>query len=149
MQFIADNMLGKLAKWLRFMGYDILYPKTMDDKDLINISRTENRYLLTRDKELARVKDLNVIYIESEYLDNQLKQLTNTLNLAVDRREFTRCPECNYLLKELEKSRVEGKVPPGVFERQDKFWTCENCSRYYWCGTHYKKIKTKLDELFS
>ena len=147
MQFIADNMLGKLAKWLRFMGYDTLYPTSMEDKDLIKISRESERILLTRDKELAKVKNLEVLYIKSDKLEEQLEQIIKDLNLKSTGQQFTRCPECNYLLKLIDKEQLNGKVPDGVFERQDIFWTCEKCKHHYWQGTHYEKIKTKLDGL--
>lgn len=147
MHFIADNMLGKLAKWMRFMGYDVLYPKTSDDKELIELSRGENRYLLTRDKELAKTKDLQVLLIQSEKIEEQLKQVITEFHLNLNGNEFTRCPECNYILKVVDKSGLNGKVPDGVLTRQDNFWYCESCQRYYWQGTHYEKIKTKLEEL--
>jgi uncharacterized protein with PIN domain len=146
---LADNMLGRLAKWLRFMGHDVLYPKSMDDKDLIALSRLESRLLLTRDKELAKVKDLDVVYIRSENLDEQLKQLVSELNLSETKQEFNRCPECNEFLKFIDKGSVINKVPPGVYENQEEFWYCKNCKKYFWKGTHYKKIKDKIDELYN
>ena len=151
MRFIADNMLGKLAKWLRFMGYDVLYPKTMADKDLIKLSRTERRCLLTRDKELAKIKDLNVFLVESVNPDDQIKQVINEFDLTLNGKEFTRCPECNHPLEEIDKSQIPNGslVPLGVRERQDMFWICNGCERYYWQGTHYKKIKAKLEGLYN
>ena len=149
MEFIADNMLGKLAKWMRFMGHDVYYEKISDDKELIELSRSENRYLLTRDKELAKTKDLQVLFIKSEKLENQLRQVIKEFNLQLNGQEFTRCPECNHILYVVDKSEVIGKVPNGVQSRQESFWHCELCQRYYWQGTHYEKIKTKLEELCS
>jgi uncharacterized protein with PIN domain len=148
MKLLADNMLGKLAKWLRFMGHDVLYPRDMGDKSLIELSRVESRILLTRDKELVKVKGLNAIYIESEQPEKQLKQVIEALNLSPSNREFSRCPECNLLLVEQEKLEVKGKVPEGVYERQNTFWHCENCLRYYCRGTHYLKIKEKMERLY-
>lgn len=148
MRFIADNMLGKLAKWLRFLGYDVLYSRAFDDKQLLEISNAENRLLLTRDKELAKCNDFSGLYINSEELEEQFKQVISEFNLALDRRAFTRCPECNCLLKDVDKSQVIDKVPKGVLEKQDMFWSCENCVRYYWRGTHYEQIRKKLEQLF-
>ena len=142
-------MLGKLTKWLRFIGYDVLYPKTLDDKELAQLSRVENRYLLTRDKELANLRDLKVLYISSDNLDAQLIQVKDEFNLKLSSDIFCRCPECNSMLKEIDKSQLKDKVPLGVLERQNLFWVCENCTRYYWRGTHYNKIKAKLEELFT
>jgi uncharacterized protein with PIN domain len=142
-------MLGKLAKWLRFMGHDVLYPKTMDDKDLIELSRKDSRLLLTRDKELAKVKDLDVLYIKSENLNDQLEQLVSELHLSETNQEFNRCPECNELLKFIDKGSVKSKVPPGVYENQEEFWYCKTCQQYFWRGTHYYKIKDKIFDLYN
>jgi uncharacterized protein with PIN domain len=147
MQFIADNMLGKLAKWLRFLGYDILYPKTSDSA-LVQLSRAEDRMLLTRDKELVKRKNLKVLYIPSDKLDEQLAQVINEFDLKITTKAFSRCPECNNLIKKIDKSEVMDKVPQGVYANQEKFWLCTKCNRYYWHGTHYDKIKSKFDALF-
>ena len=149
MRFIADNMLGKLAKWLRFLGYDVVYNKSLTDKELIELSCASDRFVLTRDKELTKRKKFSGLYIKSEALDDQFKQVITEFNLILDNREFTRCPECNSLLNDIDKSGLENKVPPGVFERQEKFWRCDTCGQYYWRGTHYEKIKRKLRQFFS
>jgi uncharacterized protein with PIN domain len=149
MKFIVDNMLGKLAKWLRFLGYDTLYPKILNDKQLAQLSLAEDRVLLTRDKELASKKDIKVLYIISEQLDDQLKQVILEFGLKLGDSAFTRCPECNYMLKKIEKTDIEGKLPSGVIENQDKFWVCNNCEQYYWQGTHFTKIKDKLENMFN
>lgn len=151
MRFIADNMVGKLVKWLRFMGYDVLYPKTMNDSELLKLANSDGRLLLTRDKELTKFKDFNGLYIKSEKLDDQLSQVIAEFDLMANRLnlEFTRCPECNNLLETIDRSELEDKVPKGVQERQDRFWFCSGCDRYYWRGTHYDKIKKKLEDLKS
>ena len=148
MQFIADNMLGKLAKWLRFLGYDVLYPRNIDDNELIELSKSQDRYILTRDREISKRKGLKVLYIASDQLDIQLRQVIEEFKLKYDSLAFNRCPECNHLLDKIDKSLVIDKVPGGVLERQDEFWVCGNCNRFYWQGSHYEKIKQKLDELF-
>ena len=83
-RFVADNMLGKLAKWLRFMGYDILYPKTMNDFNLIKLANSEERLLLTRDKELTKFKIFNGLYIKSDKLDDQLDQVITEFDLTAN-----------------------------------------------------------------
>jgi uncharacterized protein with PIN domain len=148
MQIIADNMLGKLAKWLRFMGFDTMYPRNIDDKALVDLTRKENRCLLSRDKELSKIKNLNVIYIKSEKIEEQLKQVIKELNLKPNEGEFTRCPECNSKIINIEKIQVKDKVPPGVYNKQELFWLCKKCGRYYWQGTHYDKIKEKIKMLY-
>ena len=148
MKFIADNMLGKLAKWLRFSGYDTLYPKNLDDRELIDLSHKEDRFLLTRDKELTKIKGFQGLYIESENLDNQLVQVISHYSLTLNERKFTICPECNNSLSGIDKHQVQVQVPVGVFDRQSEFWKCNNCGQVYWHGSHFDKIQKKLNEIF-
>jgi uncharacterized protein with PIN domain len=152
MKLLADTMLGKLAKWLRFLGYDTSYPPAMDDDELIKICQVENRVLLTRDRNLVlsknKLQDLpGVYYIESDNPDLQLKQVVKDLNLKIGDLVLTRCAECNAEIKMVNKEQVKEHVPDGVFNRQDDFWYCKNCDKYYWRGSHYNKILDKIELL--
>ncbi len=152
MKFLADRMLGKLAKWLRFLGYDTLYPEALNDNDLIGICKAEQRTLLTRDKELVKSKQKlkgvpAIYYLKSHDIDLQLKQLIQDLNLEFGDEVLTRCAECNALLTEIAKNLVKGQVPNGVYERQNKFWHCSGCDKYYWQGSHFDQIQEKLELL--
>jgi len=152
MKFLADQMLGKLAKWLRFLGYDTSYPSVMTDDELIQLSKSENRILLTRDRELSKSnKKLKgvpgVIYIERDNSDLQLEQVLKSLDLKICDQILTRCAECNAKIAEVEKEQVKGHVPEGVFDCQDTFWHCPNCDKYYWRGSHYDKILAKIESL--
>jgi uncharacterized protein with PIN domain len=152
MKFLADQMLGKLAKWLRFLGYDTLYPTSTDDEELIEICRAQNRILLTRDRDLANSTNKHhdlpgVYYIESQNLDLQLNQVIKDLNLDLVKMSLSRCAECNAKITEVKKEQVEGKVPKGVYDRQDRFWYCNNCDKYYWQGSHYDQILAKIELL--
>ena len=152
MKLLADRMLGKLAKWLRFLGYDTSYPDAIDDDDLINICKQENRILLTRDRNLSKSnKKLKgvpaVIYIESDNAGLQLEQVITDLGLEFGDRVLTRCADCNATITEVDKERAEGHVPKGVYERQDTFWHCSGCDKYYWQGSHYDKILAKIESL--
>ena len=146
MKFLADNMLGSLARWLRFLGFDTAYPDVLTDKDLKELARQENRVLLTRDKELSKAKDIAVVYIESIDLKEQLVQVVANYNLKIT-SAFSRCSLCNSLLDPVDKKEVEGKVPEKVFNLQDEYWECQKCKKFYWQGTHYQGIKKKLEEL--
>lgn len=152
MKLLADNMLGKLAKWLRFLGYDTLYPAVKTDNELIKICQQEQRILLTRDKELVKSKQKlkgipAVHYIESDDIDLQLEQVIQALNLEFGDEILSRCAECNALITEISKNHAKGHVPPGVYERQNKFWHCPGCDKYYWQGSHFDKIQTKIVSL--
>jgi len=146
MKLLADQMLGKLAKWLRFLGHDTLYPSAEDDDELIKISREENRILLTRDRNLvlskSKVHDLpGVCFIESDDPDLQLKQVVAELNLDLGDKILTRCSECNAKIIIVNKEQVKEHVPKGVYDRQETFWYCEACDKYYWQGSHYDKVE--------
>lgn len=139
MKFIADSMLGTLAKWLRFFGYNTLYFKNIDDKEILNIAKKENRIILTRDKKLKG------IYVKSDNLQQQLKQLIEELNLNFE-NALMRCSVCNSELEEVSKEEVKGKVADGVFLLQEEFWKCPNCNKFYWKGTHYRNIVERMRE---
>jgi len=140
-RFVADAMLGRLAKWLRILGYDTRYDPRWTDPQLVRLARAEDRVLLTRDLELARRRGVRVLLIESEQLDAQLEHLHRTLGLwAV--APLSRCPVCNEPLEEVPKDHAWGLVPPYVFCTQEWFRLCPACNRFYWRGTHHARITT-------
>jgi uncharacterized protein with PIN domain len=146
MKFIADHMLGSLARWMRFFGFDTLYPDVLDDKELRALAERKNRILLTRDKDLANARGVETLYIGSTDLDEQLIFVITTFDLKVE-KAFSRCGLCNSILVSVDKESVEGKVPEKVFEWKDEYWFCEKCNKYYWQGTHYKGIEEKIKAL--
>ncbi len=148
MKFIADHMLGRLAKWLRFMGYDVMYPKVMEDSMLADIASKEGRILLTRDVQLSHTKKARTIYVKSDKLDEQIDQMIRELHIT-DEHMFSRCAECNETLESIEKEKATGKVPDRVLETHDELYFCRRCGRFYWKGTHYKNIEERLRKMFS
>jgi uncharacterized protein with PIN domain len=146
MKFLADHMLGSLARWLRFFGFDCAYPDALSDKELKEIAKKEERILLTRDKELSRAKDITTLYIESTDMEEQLVRVVLEFHLKPT-DALSRCSLCNSILEKIEKSEVKGKVPENVFSLQNEFWKCNRCGKYYWKGTHYQGIKKTLEEL--
>jgi len=147
MQFVADAMLGKLARWLRMMGYDTLCAADMpvDDDDLLNIAVDESRILLTRDRELyerAKAMDIPAVYLEGKEIVDQLVQLVRELDLKLSESPSTLiCPSCNGRLVEVSKREVVGRVPGTVLDTHDRFWICQSCGQVYWEGNHWKKIR--------
>jgi uncharacterized protein with PIN domain len=139
-------MLGSLAHWLRFLGLDCAYPHVLPDKELRVLAKSEDRVLLTRDKDLANVNDVRTLYIDSTDLEEQLLQVVSVFDLKI-KNAFSRCSLCNSILTSIEKELVRGKVPKKVFLRQNEFWECKSCRKYYWHGTHYEKIRAKLRKL--
>jgi uncharacterized protein with PIN domain len=151
MKFIADHMLGTLAKWLRLLGYDTLYPKNLKDVDLVEMARKEGRVLLTRDKEIPKRKisrDVKIILISQEDLQMQLTEVFTSIGLKPDPEKILmRCSVCNAAIKPISKIEAQDHIPEGVLECHEKFWECPDCSRYYWEGTHWKKIMETIEKI--
>ncbi len=145
MRFIADNMLGRLATWLRLLGYDTRYVPHAADPELARIARAEDRILLTRDVELTRRRALKSILVESEQVEEQLGQLSRDLGLT-PRQAFSRCAVCNVPLQEVTKADVQGAVPPYVFRTHDQFRRCPGCKRVYWQGTHWAHMLAQIED---
>lgn len=138
-------MLGSLARWLRFMGYDTGYPKPGPDRELIDCARQEGRILLTRDKELA-ARVFGAVQVRSGDLEEQIREVAAILQLRlVD--PLSRCSLCNELLLPVPLDDVKGLVPEGVRSRHHAFWRCPSCKRVYWQGTHWDKMVERLTHL--
>ncbi|HEY4690623.1 MAG TPA: Mut7-C RNAse domain-containing protein [Anaerolineae bacterium] len=143
-RLIADVMLGRLAKWLRLLGYDTRYDNSARDLALLRIAQAENRILLTRDWALSRQRGVRAIWIESQDLAAQIEQVQAAVGPPLAGR-FTRCPVCNGRLESIDKADVEGRVPPYVFQTQDEFRRCPECGRIYWAATHVERIRRMLN----
>ncbi|MEW5748091.1 MAG: Mut7-C RNAse domain-containing protein [Candidatus Thermoplasmatota archaeon] len=143
-RFIADHMLGSLAKWLRMIGYDTVYDKKLDDPAIAATARAENRFVLTRDKELS--KEPGALFIESDELDAQLSAVRERFGLAFDEAAI-RCTACNGELVDMPKEEAKGSVPEGAFAGNDRFWKCAGCGKVYWRGSHWRGITERLKKL--
>jgi uncharacterized protein with PIN domain len=146
MKFLADTMHGSLAKWLRLLGYDTVYRPDLADPALAQLARAEDRILLTRDVELTRRRELQFLLIASDQTLEQLAQVMRELDLH-PRDAFSRCAECNVRLKIIAKQNVRDKVPPYVWKTQSRFKKCPRCQRIYWRGTHWLRIKARIEAL--
>lgn len=145
MKFLCDHMLGTLAKWLRFLGYDTAYPGPVDDGELKAMAVREDRVLLTRDFELSgRVP--GAVYLESDDLDVQFVQVVHMFRLTAD-GALSRCSVCNVPIEAIAKEEAKGHVPAAVFDRHREFWRCPECGRYYWPGSHFDRVLAKLREI--
>ncbi len=145
MKLLCDHMLGTLAKWLRFMGYDTAYPGPLDDTELLALARREERVLLTRDKELAS-RSPKTLRVRSDELEEQIREVASALGLRlVD--PLSRCSLCNTILVPVPLDAVKGLVPEGVQTRHEAFWQCPSCHRVYWQGSHWNKMVERLNRL--
>ena len=145
-KFIADCHLGKLAKYLRFMGFDTLYFNTISDDDLIEIANNNERIILTRDKVLHERKNSPTFYLDSIENLKQLQQLNSKFNLK-NYDLSARCTVCNTKLNVIEKNKIENRLPPKVKIYFNEFEICEKCNHIYWHGDHYRRMMLTIDAL--
>ena len=143
--FLCDAMLGTLARWLRFFGFDTLYPQPgKADRELAAIAEEGGRWLLTRDGELA-ARGPRTLLVRSADLDDQLVEVFARLDQRPEvSLDQSRCSECNACLVEASKAEVESTVPPHVAATAPRFRRCEGCGRVYWPGSHGYRILGRM-----
>jgi uncharacterized protein len=146
-KFAVDRMLGKLAKWLRIMGQDVIYGQHLSGYGLIRTARMEHRLILTRDRKLKKKQPPDFLFIESDHYREQLRQVIQAFGLNPLGRPFTRCLECNLILQPRSKAAIEKTVPAYVFSTQENFSWCPKCGRVYWPATHHRRMIEELREL--
>jgi len=150
MKFIADSMLGRLAKWLRILGYDTLYYPDIDDSVVLRIAREDKRTLLTRDKRLIKIRGItNFVFIHDDRPFDQLRQLFKSGVINDFSSFLSRCVHCNTVLERVLAEDVEGSVPDFVLWGSDIMKRCPDCGNIYWKGTHPDKIRERLKEVLS
>jgi len=146
---MVDSNVGKLARWLRMMGYDAMFFRGGDDASMIATALAEDRMILTRDtrimeRRLVTSGKLRVLLIETDNPELQMRQVITSLSLNCQFRTFTLCLECNQPLVERSKGEVKGRVPPYVFQTQSQYTECPACHRIYWRGTHWQAMTVSL-----
>ncbi len=143
MKFIADVMLGSLAKRMRLLGFDVLYDNTLSDNDLLQHALEEGRIILTRDTGLAaRPFAKNHLLIESDRVDDQVRQVIGAFSLSPT-AALTRCSVCNEPLQPLTKDEARDRVPAYVYLQARRFYHCGKCNRTYWKGTHVRNMERR------
>ena len=147
--FIADCMLGKLARWLRIIGCDTEYFPSIEDADLVERGAQTGRLILTRDTLLIRRRKAraNHLFIRSDHFRDQLRQVVRDLSLDPFARFLSRCIECNDLLRPIEKTDLPRSIPDYVSMTRDRFSTCPSCHRIYWEGTQRERMAEELREI--
>ena len=151
-KFIADNNVGRLARWLRLMGYDTVLLRQKDDTQMIKIALTENRMILTRDAQFMKrrlVTDgtLKTLHTEQDDPEVQVREVVESLSLGYDFKPFSRCMECNEALVGRDRDYVKDSVPARVFATQTQYTQCPACHRVYWPGTHWQAMRRRLADL--
>lgn len=148
LKFISDVHLGKLTKYLRLSGFDTYYRTNYNDAEIINLAILDKRVILTRDIGLLKNKKVTHGYwIRSISPHEQLKDVLLHFDLKNRISLFTRCMECNGLLKDVAKKEILNRLLPKTRQYYRKFKECPDCKRIYWNGSHYQSMKRHLKSL--
>jgi uncharacterized protein with PIN domain len=141
-------MLGSLARWLRFFGYNASFLEPgPEDRLLAERARAEGRWLLTRDRELA-VAGPRTVLIRSDGLEEQLAEVFSRLDLRPEATlEHARCGECNGALEEVSRREIADVTPPYVLATSPRFRRCAGCGRVYWPGSHGDRILERMQQV--
>lgn len=146
--FIADAQLGRLARWLRFAGYDTRWRNAWRDADLVALAADEGRIVLSRDRDLLMHRDVEAgCYVRD---DDPLRQLADVasrlrLDLAVSMQRPARCTVCNGTLAAATAAEVAPCLPTRAALEFDAWWRCTGCARIYWRGSHWRRLRAALD----
>jgi uncharacterized protein len=147
-RFVLDMHLGKLAVYLRMLGFDTDYSNNRQDEELAAISVRDGRILLTRDTGLLKRKAVTHGYFVHEiYPRRQVVEVVKRFDLYQSLRPFRRCLVCNGLLNDVSADSVKGAVPAGVRDMYTEFYQCQDCGRIYWKGTHYRRMAEFIDTI--
>ena len=147
-RFVLDTHLGRLAAYLRLLGFDCLYRNDYDDATLADISVNEKRILLTRDRGLLMRRLVTHAYcVRSSDPRQQIKEIVARFDLAGNVTPFKRCLRCNGLLEPVKKETVIDQLPPGTNQYYQEFYRCQGCHQIYWRGSHYAALQRLVNEV--
>jgi uncharacterized protein with PIN domain len=136
-------MLGRLARELRLLGIDCTYQSEPDSEQILKRAKKEGRLLLTRNTKLKDKE--SVVFVESENVVDQERQILATFpDLAI--KPMSRCLNCDGVLVEQEKESIKSAVPFYVYRTQERFYSCPDCGKIYWRGTHYEDMKKRVSK---
>ncbi len=148
LKFLLTKELGRLAKWLRILGYDTQYFNQDNTGSLIIQALRDERIILTRNQRLPKSKGIKILLLQKEKIKEQIEEVLKILHLKPNSdMMFTRCTLCNKELVEIEKEKIKDNVPEYVFNTQEDFITCPQCKRIYWKGTHWGNVQKTLERI--
>jgi len=144
-RFVADKTLGRLARWLRILGCDVLYGSNFSGAGLLAAARRDGRTILTRDRRLARRREAPpLLLVEDDGFRAQLRQVVEAFEIDAAAELFRRCVDCNTELTVVSRNEVAGRVPTFVFDTQRSFRRCPRCGHIYWEATHVERVRREL-----
>ncbi len=140
-RFVLDVHLGRLAAYLRLLGFDTLHRKDYDDPTLAEISVSERRILLTRDRRLLMRRQItHGYYVRTTQPREQLLEVLTRFDLLKAQRPFTRCLHCNGMIAAVPKAGILPRLQPRTRAAYNEFWQCRSCGKVYWKGMHYRRL---------
>jgi uncharacterized protein with PIN domain len=146
--FVADAALGRLATWLRLLGYDCIYAREASAGELIRRADADGRILLTRNTQLIRRRGLPPhVLVDSDDFRAQLRQVVRACGLGAAPEFLHRCSRCNALLEHVDRAAACAHVPQYVCETQTTFARCPACARIYWPATHVERMQRELERI--
>jgi uncharacterized protein with PIN domain len=149
-RFVVDCNLGRLARYLRLLGFDCVYRNDYSDADVARISQQQHRIVLTRDRRLLLRKIItHGLFVRSVKPRDQVREVLERLDLYRDLRAFTRCTRCNATLERVAKGAVEDRLEPKTRKYYQRFLQCTECGQIYWQGSHHDRAQRLIDELVS
>lgn len=147
-KFILDVHLGKLAKYLRLLGFDTLFETGYEDDEIVKIAKQQHRIILTRDKGLLKNNSVTHGYwVRNTNPKSQVKEIITRFDLISKALPFSRCLECNGELEKIAKENIVGLLPQKTNQFFHDFAHCTACKKVYWEGSHYKKMKIFVDDI--
>jgi len=148
LRFVADTHLGRLAAYLRMLGFDTLYRNNYRDQELAQLSATEDRILLTRDRGLLK---RNIVrwgyYLRATEPTQQLIEVLQQFELGPAIAPFHRCMHCNALLRQTQKELISHRLLPETKRHFEDFYICPDCDRIYWKGSHYRRMQRLINSV--
>lgn len=148
LRFLLDNHLGRLAAYLRMLGYDSLYRNDYQDEELAEIAEREERILLTRDRRLLMRKAIRYGYwVRSQAPRRQLQEVLERYGISPGPAPFQRCLRCNSMLRPVNKAEILDRLEPLTRQYFDEFHLCPACNQIYWKGSHYERMRRIIQSI--
>jgi len=153
-KFLCDGMLGRIARWLRLLGYDTLYSRLSADEELVELAEKEERVLLTKDVELCKnalKKGIKALFVEGNNFETMLAYIIKYFNISpMINPEASRCPECNGEMQHIsadEAKKLKLNVPEITLKVYKDFWVCKKCQKTYWKGRMWNNMMKTLERV--
>lgn len=147
-KFVLDVHLGRLAAYLRMLGFDAAYNNRASDAELVRVSSEQKRILLTRDRGVLKHSAVTHGYwLRETESRRQAAEVVRRFDLGRLLRPFTRCMACNRVLHEVVEAEVRDRVPPRIASSHEEFRECPGCRRVYWQGSHYQRMRRWIEDL--